>query len=186
MAIDPSGGGRDTAGIIGGYLGSDDCCYFTHDRSARMSSAEWSKAACELAMEIEADRIIVETNFGGDMATLAIRTAWDALRRERPDEFGPFVPRVVTVRAKRGKILRAEPIAQQWVQERCWTTSYLPEFESQWATHQPTDTTSPGALDAGVYLAFGVLPVPQSGSSTMTAANMLAQSSLLSWGAGGR
>lgn len=183
VAIDPSGGGRDTAGLVAGFLGVDNACYFTHDRSGRMSSADWSKAACELANEVGADRFIIETNFGGDLATLAVRTAWEALRLARPDEFGMFVPRVVTVHAKRGKQLRAEPIAQQWVQERCWTTALMPELESQWATWQPTDTQSPGALDASVYLAFSLLPIPTSGSSSMAGARKLASTNLLSFGA---
>jgi hypothetical protein len=84
VAIDPSGGGRDTAGIIGGFLGEDGALYYSHDRSAPMSSDAWGRAACELAMEIGADRFIIETNFGGDQATFVLRTSWEALRRERP------------------------------------------------------------------------------------------------------
>lgn len=181
VAVDPSGGGRDTAGVIGGHLGTDGRLYITHDYSKAMSSDEWSKAACRLAVDIDADQIIVEVNYGGDMAKLAIRTAWDALRTEELDllrgdtpaadhvhtdayrenaKFNRLPPRIVAVRARKNKLLRAEPIAQQWVVDRIRTGAYLPEMEEEWATWQPDDTSSPGRIDASVYLAYGLLPPP--------------------------
>ncbi|MFE8970950.1 hypothetical protein ACFYMR_29660 [Streptomyces albogriseolus] len=48
----------------------------THDRSAAMSSAEWSTAACLLAYESNTAVIYVEGNYGRDMCVLAIRTSW--------------------------------------------------------------------------------------------------------------
>ncbi len=186
VAVDPSGGGRDTAGIVGGYLGEDGRLHISHDRSGVMSSDLWSRAACELAADIGADRIIFESNYGGDLPKLAIRTAWDALRREDPQRFGAFVPFIEGVSARRGKLLRAEPIAQQWIENRVVTSAYLPDLESEWATWLPTDTSSPGRIDASVYLAFALLPIPTSGESTTGAAQMMASANLLTWGGGGR
>lgn len=179
VAVDPSGGGRDTAGVIGGYLGTDERLYYTHDRSGHMPSDEWARAACELAAETDADRIIVENNYGGDMATLAVRTAWDALRREELQRLGGddraptytehakynrLAPRIVGVTGKRNKLLRAEPVAQQWVEDRVRTAAYMPEFEDEWATWQPDQKDSPGRIDAGVYLALGLLRPPPAGT----------------------
>jgi hypothetical protein len=45
VAVDPSGGGRDTAGIVGGYLGLDGRLHLTHDQSGVMPSADWARAA---------------------------------------------------------------------------------------------------------------------------------------------
>lgn len=150
VAVDPSGeanGNRDTAGIIGGYLGVDERLYLTHDRSGHYSPADWARRTCELAAEIDADRIIVETNFGGALATLAIRTAWESLRRENPTRYSVFVPRLVEVRAKRGKLLRAEPIAQQWVEDKIRTAQYLPDLESEWCVAEgQIVTTSRGGV----------------------------------------
>lgn len=181
VAVDPSGGGRDTAGVIGGYLGTDGRLYFVSDRSKAMSSDEWSRTACEMAVDIDADRIIFEANYGGDMGKLAIRTAWDTLRREELDRlrgdvpaaeyeptdayraaarFNRLPPRIVAVHAKKSKLLRAEPIAQQWIVDRIRTRAYLPEMEEEWATWQPDQTDSPGRIDASVYLAYGLLPPP--------------------------
>lgn len=181
VAVDPSGGGRDVAGVIGGYLGTDGRLYYVSDRSKAMSSDEWSRTACEMAVDLDADRIVFESNYGGDMAGLAIRTAWAQLRREELDRlrgeisaevfetteayrsaarYNRLPPRVVAVRAKKNKLLRAEPIAQQWIVDRIRTRAYLPEFEEEWATWQPDQTDSPGRIDAGVYLAYDLLPPP--------------------------
>lgn len=181
VAVDPSGGGRSTAGIIGGYLGTDDRVYFTHDRSGVMDPDEWTRAACELAAEIDADLVIVEVNYGGKIATLAIRTAWDALRREELEQFGGdpraqtyreqakyarLAPRIKEVRARKNKVLRADPIAQQWIEDRCRTGAYLPEMEDEWATWQPDHTDSPGRIDASVYLGYGLLKPPSAGAGS--------------------
>lgn len=174
VAVDPSGGGRDVAGIIGGYLGDDKHLYYTHDRSGVMSSETWSRQACKLAVEIDADRIIAEKNYGGDMVGLAIRTAWDALRREEMDalggedsdryatdaKFAGLPPFVVLVTARKNKVLRAEPVAQQWKEGRIFTADYLPEMEEEWATWMPNRKESPGRIDASVYLATDLLPPP--------------------------
>lgn len=181
VAVDPSGGGRDTAGIVAGYLGLDGRLYLTHDRSGAMASEKWARRACELAAEVGADRFVVEVNFGADMATLAIRTAWEALRRENPGRFGSLIPRIVAVRARRGKLLRAEPIAQQWVEDRIRTAAYLPELEQEWVSWVP-GPESPGRIDASVHLAYDLLPVPASGSSSASGAAVLAGANLLPWG----
>lgn len=193
VAVDPSGGGRDTAGIVAGYLGSDKRLYLTHDWSGVMSSADWSRKACQLAVQTDADRIIVEINYGGDMATLAIRTAFDVLRTEERDAFtgreslwaefleaggditrtptykaealyNRLCPRIEVVKARKGKLLRAEPIAQQWIEDHIRTTTYLPELEDEWATWQPDHTDSPGRIDASTYLAYAMLPLPGAGT----------------------
>lgn len=192
VAVDPSGGGRDTAGIIAGYLAADRRLYITHDLSGAMSSDDWSRKACQLAADTDADRIVVETNFGGDMATLTVRTAWDALRREEvekfqeehpdltvkevlahPDyqataKFNRLCPRIAVVRARKRKLLRAEPIAQQWIEDRIRTAAYLPELEDEWATWQPDHTDSPGRIDASTYLAYALLPVPGAGGGRIS------------------
>lgn len=188
VAVDPSGGGRDVAGIIGGYLGTDNRVYLTHDRSGVMSSVEWSRAACQLAIDTDADLIIFESNYGGDMAGLAIRTAWaalideatakyetekaaieempeTALRTQKLDElerwFKPYKrlrPRVKSVTARKNKRLRAEPVGQQMVEDNVRFARYLPDAEHEWATWQPDSSDSPGRIDASVYLVFELLP----------------------------
>lgn len=159
VAVDPSGGGRDEAGIVAGYLGTDRRLYITHDASGQMPTEQWARTACQLAHDTSADRIVVERNFGADQALLAVRTAWDALARE-----GAVIglcPRLVDVHAKKGKLLRAEPIAGQLREDRIRLVGTMPQLEWQWQTWLP-GAESPGRIDASVYLAYSLLPVPGS------------------------
>jgi hypothetical protein len=165
VGIDPSGGGRDTAGIVAGIRGVDDRLYWTNDRSARMSSDVWSKEACLLAHEIGADRFVVENNFGADQAKLVMRTAWEALQRSGDIPADAMCPRIVMVHAKRGKFLRAEPVSQQVLVDNVKFAGILPELERQWTTWQNGSPESPGALDAAVYVAYNLIRIP--GSETV-------------------
>ncbi|MFJ9720008.1 terminase large subunit domain-containing protein [Streptomyces sp. NPDC101213] len=171
VAVDPAGGGRDTVGIVGGFLGTDRRLYWTHDRTAVMPATRWPREVCKLAAEIGADRIVMEANYGGDMPKTLVRTAWVALLQEWEEQHGddpqagenPYnrlPPRIELVRAKRGKLLRAEPIAQQVEEDRIRFGARLIGLEGKWTTWQPTDPESPGELDAAVYLAYELLPVP--------------------------
>ncbi|BDD81470.1 hypothetical protein TPB0596_12330 [Tsukamurella pulmonis] len=173
VAIDPSGGGRDTAGIVAGLLGTNGKVYITHDRTARMTSDRWSRTACLLAVEADADRIIVEKNFGGDMAKTLIRQAWDQLQREHDDDGQPLIPpgrlcpNVHEVVARRSKVLRAEPIAQAVKTGRVKFLQGLTTVTSEFSMWEPGSTWSPGALDAAVHLATDLLP-PIAAGATIT------------------
>lgn len=170
VCVDPSGDGRDTCGIVGGALCEDDRVYVTHDWSAVLPSTEWPRVACRLAAEIDADRITLEQNFGGGMPKTLVRTAWEALRREwdeanprEPRDANPYrrlPPRITLVNARRNKLLRAEPIAQQVQEDRMRFGGFFSELTTQWTTWQPNDPQSPGALDACVYLGYALLTVP--------------------------
>jgi hypothetical protein len=185
VAVDPSGDGRDTAGIVAGYLDDRGHCHWTHDRSGEMGVAEWARAACELAVEVGADVIVFEANYGKGMARYAIRTAWDALRREwiaehagpEPDaERDPdrrwwwetvvqrcpydHMPRLVEQTSRRGKLLRADPVAQALAEGRQWLDGHLPELCAEWLDWSPSSSYSPGRVDASVHLTLFLLRPP--------------------------
>ncbi|MDX2648525.1 terminase family protein [Streptomyces sp. PA03-1a] len=164
VSIDPSGGGRDVAGVIGGFLGEDKRVWITHDVSAAMSSAEWSRRACLLAYQTNASVIYVEWNFGRDMCTLAIGTAWEALQTEGRIPKKQLMPLIDPVHAKQGKLLRAEPIAQQMVEDRVRLRGAFVDLENEWATWQPTDSDSPGRIDASCVLVYGLIPEVNKGA----------------------
>jgi hypothetical protein len=173
IGVDPSGGGRDACGIIGGFLGADRRLWITDDRSGVMASAQWSRVVCELAYDIDASVVFFEPNFGGDMAALAIRSAWQLMQREGAipdDELPPMVTdhtlRGVPLRARVGKVLRAEPIAQQMSMDKVRLRGIFPDLEREWTTWQPTDPLSPGRIDASVILGYGLLPLPAAGTQT--------------------
>lgn len=174
VAVDPSGGGRDTAGIVGGFRGTDGRLWYTHDRSGVMDPEEWARQACILAAETGADVIILESNFGGKMVSFSVTAAWNMLRtewikdngeREEPlplseCPYGKIPPMVKRVNAKAGKLLRAEPIAQQFTFDKARLAAPMPHMEHEWSTWQPDDPDSPGRVDASVYLAYELLSVP--------------------------
>lgn len=156
VAIDPSGGGRDSCGVIGGHLGLDGRLWWTHDRSAVMPSDVWGRVACELAYEIGADCFIFEHNFGGDQAATILGLSWERLRDE--GKVKGMKPRIISARAKQNKIIRAEPVAQALIEDHIRLGSSMPNLESEWFTFQLGSATSPGRLDASVYLAVELLP----------------------------
>lgn len=164
VAIDPSGGGRDVAGVVGGFLGDDGRVWITDDVSAAMSSADWSMAACRLAHRTNAAVIYVEWNYGRDMCELAVRTSWETLQREGEIPADVLMPQIAPVRAKQGKLLRAEPVAQQMVQDKVRLRGVFTDLEREWSTWMPTDPDSPGRIDASTVLVYGLIPEANKGA----------------------
>jgi hypothetical protein len=187
VAIDPSGGGRDTAGVVAGFLGDDRRVYLTHDLSKRMPTEEWAEVACQLAFDTDADKIIIETNYGGDMALRVVRAAWKDLVERGAIPLGQLPPSLYYVNARKGKVLRAEPIAQQIVLDNVRWAAPMPELEDEWATWQPTSNDSPGRLDASAYLVYGLLPIAgmQGMAGTMSSAAHISRRAAAGMGAAG-
>lgn len=158
VAVDPSGGGKDSAGVVAGFLGADGRVWLSHDRTRVMASDVWSRTACLLAFETDATKIIYERNYGGDMITIAIRTAWQALTREGTIPPSTPMPYLQAVQAKKGKLLRAEPVAQFYREDKLRHAAHMPELVTEWCGWTPGDTDSPGRIDASVYLALDLMP----------------------------
>jgi hypothetical protein len=64
------------------------------------------------------------------------------------------------VHAKKNKLLRASPVAQQIKLDRIRSAAIMPELEEEWATWQPTNKDSPGRIDAATQMALRLLPIP--------------------------
>ncbi|WP_316248327.1 terminase large subunit domain-containing protein [Streptomyces sp. sk2.1] len=152
VAVDPAGGGQDEVGIIVASVDpGTGIAYITHDYSDRMSVTEWPLRVCAVAEEHRADRIVLETNFGAGLVPQAIRSAWAA------EERSTFRPAISAVRALKGKILRAEPIAVEVTLGRLRFERNLTKLAKEWASYVPGTRTSPGRLDASVYAAMALL-----------------------------
>ncbi len=145
VAVDPpatSGEGADECGIIvAGALATADgrTAYVIADRSAGgLSPREWAERAVGAYHEFDADRIVVETNQGGDMVREVIRgvDAGVAVR---------------DVRASRGKRVRAEPVASLYEQGRVRHLGAFPALEDQMASFTGAGGKSPDRLDALVW-----------------------------------
>ncbi len=145
VAVDPpatSGEGADECGIVvAGALATAEgaTAYVIADRSAGgLSPREWASRAVAAYHEFDADRIVVETNQGGEMVREVIRgvDAGVAVR---------------DVRASRGKRVRAEPVAALYEQGRVRHLGAFPALEDQMASFTGAGGKSPDRLDALVW-----------------------------------
>ncbi len=141
VAIDPavtSGEGADETGIVVAAKGKDGFYYILADRSARISPDGWAKRAVQAFRDFSADRIIGETNNGGEMIQLTLRTV---------DRNVPYK----AVHASRGKQARAEPISALYEQGKVFHIEPFTDLEDQLCIWTPESGDSPDRLDALVW-----------------------------------
>src|SRR5499427_1691794 len=119
--------------------------YVIADYSCKLHPEGWGARVVQAWLDWKADLIVVETNFGGDMAMAVIETA----ARER----GIYC-NVQKRSASRGKAIRAEPVAMLYDQGRVHHVGVngLTELEDEMCTWDPVTTGwSPNRLDAAVW-----------------------------------
>jgi phage terminase large subunit-like protein len=151
VAIDPSGSNGedegDQQGIVIAGLGVDGRGYVLGDWTCQMSPSGWGGRGVAAFDRFQADRIVAEKNYGGDMVRFVIQTA----RKTAP---------VVLVNASRGKIVRAEPVAALYEQGRVshvvddTSDNPLSELEEEMRLTSSTGylgTGSPNRMDALVW-----------------------------------
>jgi len=144
VAIDPavtSGDEADETGIVAAGKGVDGHGYVLADGSCRMSPDGWGRRAVELYRAHKADRMIAEVNNGGDLVERVIRTV---------DAGIPYR----AVRASRGKVTRAEPVAALYEQGRVFHVGTFDVLEDQlcaFATDGYMGSDSPDHADALVW-----------------------------------
>ena len=141
VAIDPAvtaNDNSDETGIV--VVGKDfnNHFYVLEDLSGRHSADKWGRIAINAFYEWEADRIVAEVNNGGDLVERLIRNIDHNVSYR-------------SVRATRGKILRAEPIAALYEQRRVHHMGVFPELESQMCSYTGDTNASPDRLDALVW-----------------------------------
>ncbi len=121
VAIDPNASSEEDSnecGIICAGLGDDGCAYVLDDVSGVMAPNEWATTAIRLLRARRGDRIIAETNNGGDMVENTLRMI---------DSSVPFR----AVWASRGKVTRAEPVSALYEQGRVRHVGPFPRLEDQ-------------------------------------------------------
>jgi phage terminase large subunit-like protein len=132
------------------------------DATCSLSPMGWGKRAVRLAVDLDADRIIVEDNYGGEMTANTVRVAADALVAEGLDEaarFGGQSSLVVQRNTGRaGKAERARPVAalygekerpETWSAARLHHVGMLGELESEQCGWEPDGGgRSPNRVDA--------------------------------------
>lgn len=142
VAVDPpvtGHAGSDACGIVVAGLaeGSDGAARAVVLEDATVEGASpmrWAQAAVEACRAHEADRIVAEVNQGGDLVETVIR------------QVDPDVP-FTAVRASRGKVIRAEPIAALYEQGRVRHLRGLGRLEEQMAQMTPLGFMGRGSPD---------------------------------------
>jgi predicted phage terminase large subunit-like protein len=140
VAVDPavsSGEGSNHTGIVVAGLAANGHAYVLEDATVKASPAQWAAKAVECFEKYKADRIVAESNQGGEMVRHTIATV------------GPRVP-VKLVHATRGKFTRAEPVAALYEQGKVHHTGGFAKLEDQLCTWTQDDP-SPDRLDALVW-----------------------------------
>ncbi|MFW5871254.1 MAG: DNA-packaging protein [Verrucomicrobiota bacterium] len=126
----------DETGIIVVGLAGEE--YYTlADRSMRGTPHQWATAAVSAYHEFRADRIVYESNQGGEMIAHTIEN----VERGLP---------LKSVYASRGKHTRAEPIAAIYEQGRAHHVGFFPKLEDQMCEWEP-GMDSPDRMDALVW-----------------------------------
>jgi hypothetical protein len=167
VAVDHAGGDsmrNDEVGLVCAARDAEGEMYLLDDRSRTMGADTWGTEVCTLAIERQADAIIVENNFGGDMARQIVTQAWKALAREGQTS-GLLMPSIIEVNAKQGKRLRAEPIAQLYSRGLVHHVGEHTELEGQMVTWIP-GMDSPDRMDAAVHALTELADPAQEGLGT--------------------
>ncbi len=147
VAVDPPGSSKEAeepaeCGIIVAGLGVDNRGYVLADYSLTGTPNEWAGAALTAFSLFEADCIVGEVNFGGEM----VETVVKSVAKENGMKNIPFK----AVRASRGKQLRAEPISNLYQQKSVSHVGTMPDLEDQQCNWVPGEK-SPDRLDACVW-----------------------------------
>ena len=140
VAIDPSGSDKttsDEAGIIIAGIDGAGEGYILEDLSGIYSPNAWAHRAISAYYEWDADRIVAEKNYGGDMVETVIRN------------MSPEVS-YKDVTASRGKYLRAEPIAAFYERGKVHHVGRYNKLEDEMCLWLPGDK-SPNRMDALVW-----------------------------------
>ncbi len=152
IAVDPAvtaNSNSDETGIIVAGRGVDNHFYILEDKSGVFSPDVWIKRAIELYYKFDADRIVCEVNNGGDLIEKLLRVQ---------DVNVPYS----SVRATRGKMLRAEPISALYEQGKVHHVGYFKGLEEQMCSYTPETVKSPDRLDA---LVWGITSLMNSGKA---------------------
>lgn len=149
VGLDPavtSGEKSDFTGIVVCGIGSNGHLYVLEDCTLKGSPHACMSKAVDAYHRWHADRIVGEVNNGGDYLETVLRTV------------DPNVA-YKTVRATRGKVKRAEPIAALWEQGRGHLVGVMSDLEDELCAHTPDAVSDPKSdmhddrLDAMVWAA---------------------------------
>ncbi|MBX3568745.1 MAG: DNA-packaging protein [Rhizobiaceae bacterium] len=152
VAVDPPASSRrtsDACGIVAAGLDGQGRAVVIADATVRgVRPMQWAGCAVGLFHRLGADCVVAEVNQGGDMVAEIIRAV------------DPGVP-VRAVRARRGKWLRAEPVAMLYQQGRVLHAGRFAALEDEmcdFGTDGLSGGRSPDRVDALVWAVSELIP----------------------------
>lgn len=152
VGVDPQGGGPDEVGIVVVGISAQTFpdllgrmvphVYVLEDASGSFTGpGAWARRVVQAYHRWDANAVVAETNYGGDMVPHTIATVDASVLVE-----------VVT--ATRGKALRAEPVVALYDRGSVHHVGAFPQLEQQQTTWVPnTGAASPDRMDALVWAA---------------------------------
>ena len=145
VGVDPPGSskrGGAEAGIVTAGIDArvPPHLYVVRDDSLRGTPDRWASASVKAYHDEQADKVVGEINFGGEMVEHTIKVTDRAVAFD-------------SVHASRGKAVRAEPIANATKEGRVHLVGYFPELEGELTGWVPGIGASPNRLDAMVWIA---------------------------------
>ena len=158
VAVDPSGSGdednqaNDDIGIVVCGLGTDGNGYLLEDLTLKAGPKTWGGVATTAFDRHDADLIVAEKNFGGEMVRYVI---------ESQPKAGGFKRPCKVVTASRGKAVRAEPISALHEQGKIRFAGNFPELEDElcsFTTMGYMGTNSPNRADAMIWAFSELFP----------------------------
>lgn len=152
VAVDPSGAAgkegerSDEVGIIAAGKGTDNRGYMLGDHTLKLAGPDtWGRKVVQAFIDHQADIVVGETNYGGDMVRFVVQKAAEAMCVTVPFK---------KITATRGKIVRAEPVAALHEQDKIRFVGTFSELEEQMlnmSTSGYQGSKSPDRLDSYVW-----------------------------------
>ena len=145
VAIDPAMSTKPNSSETGIVVVGADMrrkhAYVLADESGKLTPNSWALRAAHLFDKFNATRIIAEDNAGGNMVKSTLK---NAVERTLPYK---------GIKARRGKYIRAEPVAALYEQGRVHHIGRFPQLEDQMCTWTPDlgPSNSPDRADALVH-----------------------------------
>ena len=162
VGVDPAVTSEDDSndtGIVVVGQDENDHYYVIADMTCHKKPMGWATQALKAFCWNEADMMIGEVNNGGDLIEAVIRSI-PKDEMQGIDISGEDVP-YKSVRATRGKAIRAEPVGAICQQGRLHIVDTLPELEDQMVQYDPeTSENSPDRYDAMVWGVVSIMKEP--------------------------
>lgn len=156
VAVDPAGSTKkksdETGIIIAGcaMVGDQLHGYVLEDATVKAKPLKWGRVIDAEYRAYEADRVVGESNYGGDMVESTIRSVNKDISYE-------------SVHASRGKAVRAEPVSSLYEQGRIHHVGVFGKLEDEMTDWNPLDPSapSPNRVDALVWAIFWLFRLDQ-------------------------